>query len=147
MLGLADAFNTYQTKTGGILDSTTTLLSITPDQYDNLSSLWFNIGTKSYELTPNAQIWPRSLNTAIGGNSTAIYLIVSDIGTPSGSGLDFMNGYTFLYVLHPFFSDIHRSSVVLTLVLFYSERYYSVYDTTNGQVGFAPTQYTTSESN
>jgi hypothetical protein len=96
--GLADAFQTYQSLTGGTLDSATTLLSITSDQYANLLPLTFEIGGIPYELTPNAQIWPRSLNTFIGGNSTAIYLIVNDIGTPSGSGFDFMNGYTFLYV-------------------------------------------------
>ena len=42
---------------------------------------------------------------------------------------------------------MHRLSVVLTLVLFYSERYYSVYDTGNQRVGFAFTKYTLSESN
>ena len=102
MSGLANAFNTYQSKTGGTLDSATGLLSITSTQYSNLQSLTFNIGVNSYELTPNAQIWLRSLNTAIGGTSGAIYLVVSDIGTPSGSGLDFINGYTFLCVYFPF---------------------------------------------
>jgi hypothetical protein len=32
------------------------LLMISSDQYANLSSLYFNIGGVSYELTPNAQI-------------------------------------------------------------------------------------------
>jgi hypothetical protein len=100
--GLADAFQTYQSLTGGTLDSATGLLSVTPEQYANLLPLTFDIGGKPYELTPNAQIWPRSLNTAINGSSTAIYLVVGDIGTPSGSGLDFTNGYTFLYVYIPF---------------------------------------------
>ena len=96
MSGLADAFNTYQSKTGSTLDSATGLLSITSDQYSSLQPLTFNIGDNLYDLTANGQIWPRSLNTAIGGSSTAIYLVVADIGTPSGSGLDFTNGYTFL---------------------------------------------------
>jgi hypothetical protein len=96
--GLADAFQKYQSLTGGTLDSATGLLSITSDQYANLLPLKFEIGGIPYELTPNAQIWPRSLNTFIGGSSTAIYLVVCDNGTPSGSGLDFTNGYTFLYV-------------------------------------------------
>jgi hypothetical protein len=47
-------------------------------------------------LTPNGQIWPRSLNTYIGGTSTSIYSIINSIGTPSGEGLDFINGQTFL---------------------------------------------------
>lgn len=67
-----------------------------------------------YEFTKNAQIWPRAvrvsvllcalasqvhalqLNTAIGGEAGSIYLIINDIGSPSGEGLDFINGYTFL---------------------------------------------------
>jgi len=88
------------------MDSATGLLKITNAQYDTLQSLVFNIGGTPFELTPNGQIWPRSLNTAIGGSSDAIYLVVSDIGTPSGSGLDFMNGYTFLYVSIPFLKSI-----------------------------------------
>ncbi|KIJ58538.1 hypothetical protein HYDPIDRAFT_102436, partial [Hydnomerulius pinastri MD-312] len=119
----SDAFSQYQSATGGTIDQTTGLLAISSDQYANLQSLFFNIGGESYELTANAQIWPRSLNSAIGGTSDNIYLIVSDIGTNSGSGLDFMNGYTFL------------------------ERYYSVFDTTNSRVGFATTAYTDATTN
>jgi len=70
---------------------------ISPDQYANLSSLYFNIGGVSYELTPNAQIWPRSLNSEIGGTTDGIYLIVGDIG--SNSDYDFINGHGFLYVV------------------------------------------------
>jgi len=81
------------------LDKTTGLLSITQLQYDNLKTLSFRIGESTYDLSPNAQIWPRSLNSAIGGRSDGIYLVISDIGTPSGSGMDFVNGYTFLYVI------------------------------------------------
>jgi cathepsin E len=77
----------------------------------------------TYQLTPNAQIWPRSLNTAIGGVASNIYLVVNDIGTPTGQGLDFIDGYTFL------------------------ERFYSVFDTTNKRVGLATTPFTTATSN
>ncbi|KAG2050584.1 hypothetical protein BDR06DRAFT_891401, partial [Suillus hirtellus] len=76
-----------------------------------------------YALTPNAQIWPRSLNSYVGGSSNAIYLMVSDIGTPSIPGFDFVNGYTFL------------------------ERFYSVYDAANSRVGFARTSYTDATTN
>lgn len=75
------------------------------------------------ELTANAQIWPRSLNADIGGVAGDIYLVVGDIGSNSGSGLDFINGMTFL------------------------QRFYSVFDTTNGQVGFATTSFTDGTSN
>jgi saccharopepsin len=139
------AFQTYQSKTGSTLDSATGLLSITSAQYSSLQSLTFNIGGNSYDLTPNGQIWPRSLNVAIGGNSTSVYLIVGDIGSVYGSGLDFVNGYTFLYVYASLFF-LHGDREVLYLPPS-SERYYSVYDTTNGQVGFASTAYTESTSN
>ncbi|KAI6148312.1 acid protease [Pisolithus tinctorius] len=118
-----DAFQTYQSATGGVMDNATGLLRITPSQYNNLQTLSFHIGTQTYDLIPNAQIWPRSLNYAIGGSSGSIYLVVHDIGYPSGSGLDFTNGYAFL------------------------ERYYSIYDTTNACVGFAAIRYTNSTSN
>ena len=48
---------------------------------------------------------------------------MNDLGSDSGEGLDFINGYTFL------------------------ERYYSVYDTTNSRLGFASTAYTDATSN
>ncbi|KAF8551965.1 acid protease [Imleria badia] len=114
----SDAFQKYQSATGGTLDSTTGLLIVTSSQYSSLQTLSFNIGGTSYDLSPNAQIWPRSLNSAIGGSSNSIYLVIGDIGNASGSGLDFIDGYSFL------------------------ERYYSVFDTTNGRVGFASTDYT-----
>lgn len=119
----SDAFEKYQSATGGTLDSTTGLLQITSDQYAQLSSLFFTVGGVTYELTANAQIWPRSLNTAIGGTTDGIYLIVANSGSASGSGLDFTNGYCFL------------------------ERFYSVYDTTNSRVGFATTEYTYATTN
>ncbi|KAJ7509621.1 aspartic peptidase A1 [Mycena galericulata] len=113
-----DAFNQYQQATGGVLDSTTGL-TITSDQFAALSNLDFN----TYTLTPNAQIWPRSLNSDIGGTAGNICLVVADIGSPSGSGLDFIDGYAFL------------------------ERFYSVFDTGNQQVGFATTPFTTATTN
>ena len=58
------------------------------------------------------------LNTAIGGDADGIYLIVADLGSPSGEGLDFINGFSWL------------------------ERFYHVYDVANQAVGFAFTEYT-----
>ena len=77
----------------------------------------------TFGLTPNGQIWPRALNADIGGVAGSIYLIVNDIGTNSGSGLDFINGQTFL------------------------ERFYSVFDTGNKQVGLATTPFTGATTN
>jgi len=70
---------------------TTGLLTITESQFNNLQSLFFNIGGTSYELTANAQIWPRAYNSTIGGESGRIYLVVSDLGSNSGQGLDFIS--------------------------------------------------------
>lgn len=123
----SDAFIAYQTATGAQLDSPapigTGLLYITTEQYNQLQNLDFHIGGDTYTLTPNAQIWPRALNAVIGGSSDLVYLIVSNLATPSGVGLDFVNGMCFL------------------------ERYYSVYDTDQNRIGFASTEYTTSTVN
>ncbi|KAG1904485.1 aspartic peptidase domain-containing protein [Suillus fuscotomentosus] len=119
----SDAYAKYQSATGGTPDTATGLLLISSSQYKALKNLNFHIGSETYALTPNAQIWPRSLNSYVGGSSNAIYLMVSDIGTPSGSGFDFVNGYTFL------------------------ERFYFVFDAANSRVGFAETSYTGATTN
>ncbi|KZV63908.1 acid protease [Peniophora sp. CONT] len=118
-----DAFQAYQKATGAKLDNTTGLLTITEEQFNNLQPLVFNIGGTDFPLSANAQIWPRSLNSTLGGEEGTIYLIVADMGSQSGQGLDFINGFTFL------------------------QRFYSVYDTTNSQVGIAPTPNTDAETN
>jgi len=118
-----DAFKTYQEATGAVPDDATGLLKLTPEQFDKLESLFFIIGDIPFELTANAQIWPRSLNSAIGGAADGIYLIVSDSGSNSGSGLDFLNGQAFL------------------------ERFYSVFDTEHRQVGLAYTPHTFDTTN
>lgn len=38
----------------------------------------------------------RALNGLIGGTTGNVYLIVGDIGSPTGEGLDFINGMAFL---------------------------------------------------
>ncbi|KAI1786243.1 family A1 protease [Ganoderma leucocontextum] len=123
LLIATDAFNTYQTLTGAELDNATGLLRLTPAQFGNLRSLLFTIGGTPFEFTPNAQAWPRALNTALGGSPDYVYLIVADLGSHSGQGLDFINGMSFL------------------------ERFYHVYDSANNRVGFATTQYTYATTN
>ncbi|GJE89614.1 aspartic peptidase A1 [Phanerochaete sordida] len=118
-----EAFNAYKSATGAVEDQSVGLLRLTPAQYDNLQPLNFVIGGTTYTLTPNAQIWPRSLNTLLGGSNDYVYLIVADLGDMLGQGLDFINGQTFL------------------------ERFYSVYDTTNQRVGLATTPSTYAETN
>nr|VWP01211.1 MARTX [Ganoderma boninense] len=119
----SDAFAAYQNATGGVLDSNTGLLRITAEQFAKLESLFFHIGDATYEFTPNAQIWPRALNAAIGGDADSIYLVTADLNSPSGEGFDFVDGYTFL------------------------ERFYYVYDSAHSSVGFAKTPFTYAKTN
>jgi len=119
----SNAFTAYQKATGAVADETTGLLRLTAAKFASLQSLFFVIGGTTFEFTANAQIWPRALNTEIGGVAGDIYLIVGSIGTPSGEGLDFINGMTWL------------------------ERFYAVFDTTNSRVGIATTPNTDSTSN
>jgi cathepsin E len=78
-----------------------------------------------FEFTPNAQLWPRALNTLIGGQASDIFLIVADIGNPSSSegGFDFVFGQVFL------------------------ERFYTVFDLQDGGIGFAVTPFTNAMTN
>ncbi len=111
-----------------------------PDHIADLSHL-----QNTYEFTANAQIWPRAvrpvffaqvfqssdltfitrlqLNTAIGGDEDSVYLIVADLGSDSGEGLDFIDGFSFL------------------------ERFYYVYDVAGSRVGFATTEFTNATTN
>ena len=119
----ADAFETYISQIGAICDSSPGFCFIAPDKYDSLQSLFFGIGDSSFELTANAQIWPRALNSQIGGTNDHIYLAIQSLPTSSGEGPDCVLGRTFL------------------------ERFYTIYDTTNNRVGVANTQFTTATTN
>ena len=63
------------------------------------------------------------MNSAIGGDPDSIYLIVRDLGTDSGEGLDFINGFAFL------------------------ERFFAVFDSGANTVSFATTQFTFATTN
>ncbi|KAH8818717.1 acid protease [Flagelloscypha sp. PMI_526] len=124
LLLASDAFQKYQEATGAVLDETTGLLTVTDDQYGQMQSLWFEIGGQKYEFTKNAQIWPRSLNSMLGGEEGKIYLVTSDLGEIGSGGLDFINGFSWL------------------------QRYYTVYDWSGeGRIGIAPTEHTFDETN
>ncbi|KAG2155794.1 acid protease [Suillus bovinus] len=123
LLLATEAFQAYQKATGAVADPTTGLLTITQQQYANLKSLYFKIGGVTYDFTPNAQIWPRNLNSTLGGNEGQIYLIVSDLGSSVGSGLDFINGFGWI------------------------QRFYTAFDTGNKQLGLATTEYTNADTN
>ncbi|KAG2073306.1 aspartic proteinase [Suillus decipiens] len=125
LIGIAtEAFVLYKAATGGEYHEATELLVISDHQYNALQDLKFNIHGETYTLTRNSQIWPRSLNTMIHGEVGSIYLIVTDLGKGIGEGYyDFVNGYVFM------------------------QCFYTVFDTTNHQVGFATTLYTDADTN
>jgi len=123
LLIASDAFQQYLELTGAVTDDATGLLKIASTDYAKVQSLFFKIGRETYEFTRNAQTWPRALNEAMGGDPDAIYLIVNDVGAPSGSGLDFINGMVWL------------------------ERFYAVYDVGGGRVGIATAPWTASSVN
>ncbi|KAG2365600.1 aspartic proteinase [Suillus spraguei] len=118
-----DAYQRYQAATGATVSRANGLLQISPARYNALYNLNFHIGEKIYSLNPNAQIWPRSLNNKIRGVENDIYLVVADIGTRTGVGYDFLNGYVFL------------------------QRFYTVLDTGNSRIGFAETPFTGATTN
>ncbi|KAL4064143.1 aspartic peptidase domain-containing protein [Scleroderma yunnanense] len=124
LLLTTSVFNAYRDAIGAYVDGVTGLLAITEEQYDNLHSLIFHIGDVEYEFTPNAQIWPRALNSVLGGRSDRIYLVVAEFKPERGSeSIRFVNGFVWL------------------------QRFYTVYDTTNAEVGFATTHFTDAETN
>jgi pepsin A len=104
--------------TGAVVDNATGLPIIDAANYTKMQSLNFTIGTTTFEITPNGLTWPRSNNTAIGGKADAIYLVVKDIGSKSGEGLDFIIGYRVL------------------------RRFYCVYDFGAEMIGVAKTKFT-----
>ncbi|KAJ7867994.1 family A1 protease [Mycena leptocephala] len=112
-------FNDYKQATGATCDEATGLLTVTAQQYECMQSMTFTINGNEYELTKNGQIWPRCMNETLGGQKDQIYLVFADMGHMSNPGY----GYTFL------------------------QRFYSVYDTTNCQIGFATTEHTMATTN
>lgn len=54
-----EAMKLYTTLTGAVFDTTLQMWYITPAQYANLQSLWFEVGAgDDLEFTANAQILP-----------------------------------------------------------------------------------------
>ncbi|KAG2355950.1 aspartic peptidase A1 [Suillus spraguei] len=119
----SDAYEKYKDLTGGTVNPANGLFQISPEQFGQLSVLNFYIDGSTFTLIPDAQIWPRSLNERIGGGADDIYLVVKDLGTAIGEGLDFINGYVFF------------------------QRFYIVFDSGKHRVGFGRTLFTSVISN
>ena len=86
-------------------------------------SFFFLFHQASFELTPDAQLWPRKLNHLVNGTADGLYLVIGDIGIPSGSGYGFILGDTFL------------------------QRFYAVLDSSKHRVGLGYTTSTFAEVN
>ncbi|GAB5587373.1 hypothetical protein Unana1_02273 [Umbelopsis nana] len=81
--------------TGAVLDKNTGLPMVTQAQYEAMKSLYFTIGSQTYELIPDAIRWPKAFNTAIGGTADAIYLAVESSGLADGTDIDIYLGMLF----------------------------------------------------
>ncbi|KAB5591305.1 hypothetical protein CTheo_5264 [Ceratobasidium theobromae] len=104
---------------GSKIDNATKLLEIPKESVGKMQSLFFAINGVSYEFTPNAQLWPRALNTALGGKADAYYSVISALTDfEADTGSNFINGYVFL------------------------QRFYSAYDASKSRIGFATTSST-----
>ncbi|KAG6328912.1 hypothetical protein ID866_10178 [Astraeus odoratus] len=112
----SDAFLIYISETGATLNSGD-WYTLTEDKYNNLGILSFVIGDQHYDLSPNAQIFPRASLEA------DIYLIIDEQPRVYGSIQGFTLGCPFL------------------------ERYYVVLNSSSSQIGFASTLYTYSMTN
>ncbi|KAG6327631.1 hypothetical protein ID866_11458 [Astraeus odoratus] len=91
---LIDTFVAYKSATGAAIDffGINRLLTITEDQYDDLQMLSILVGDQSYDLSPNAQIFPRI------SPDEQIYLVIksSDIGTEFTLGSSFLCVFTYV---------------------------------------------------
>lgn len=112
------AFQAYATAVNASVDALTGFLSV-PD-LSKLESLYFEIGGTTFEFTPNAQRISGAILEEAGIDPSTNLLVIGDGGVEN---LNFVNGFLWL------------------------QRYYSVYDSVSGEVGFATNSQTFSTSN
>ncbi|KAJ1304931.1 hypothetical protein OPQ81_006064 [Rhizoctonia solani] len=119
------AFKAYSgSLPGSKIDPSTKLLEIPKESVSKMESLFFVINGVSYEFTPNAQLWPRALNTALGGKVDGYYSVISALSDfEADTGSNFINGYVFF------------------------ERFYTAYDASKFRIGFATTTFTNATTN
>ncbi|KDN33612.1 hypothetical protein RSAG8_13296, partial [Rhizoctonia solani AG-8 WAC10335] len=99
---------------GSKIDKQNGLLEIPKESFDGMKFLSFVINGIPYELTPNAQIWPRTFNHILGGKADVYYSVVSALNDRQlTEGCNFILGYVFL------------------------ERFYTAYDASTSRIGFA----------
>lgn len=71
-------FAEYKKKTGAVEKQG--LLVLNAAQYQKLESMWFTIGGKDFEITKDAQLWPRSQNKQEGFADDDYVLCIADSG-------------------------------------------------------------------
>ncbi|KAJ7830262.1 aspartic peptidase domain-containing protein [Mycena leptocephala] len=128
-------FNDYKQATEATCDQATGILTVTAQQYECMQSMIFTINGIKYELTKNGQIWPRCMNETLGGQKDQIYLVFADMGHISNPGLCGIS------------SSINDLRPFMRYSFLFLQRFYSVYDTTNCQIGFATTEHTMATTN
>jgi hypothetical protein len=111
-----DAYNAFVKATGGAADSASGLLSFTKKPTENLV---FSIAGTDFPLTPDQYLIPQAQYTNNQLSGSKFFSWVGDGGSASPG---FILGMKFL------------------------ENYYSVFDTTNSQVGLAPSSLVSSSS-
>lgn len=126
---------------GATLDCTTghVPVTITSSQYANLQMSSFDDDGMFHFLIPNAQIWHRSSNNAVGGDLSLIYLAINNIGFTVGLAFHSISVSFFYLVSHP--------QILALTSSMHTERYYSIFDTGRQRFGIAKTIYTDSNTN
>jgi len=100
---------------GAYMDNDIGLIVIPASSVAGMQWLNFEIGGTIFSLDAAAQLIPQDENAAWGGEPGVQYGVVTNLGTNSGEGLDFILGQKFM------------------------ERFYAVFDTDDNRVGFAYT--------
>jgi hypothetical protein len=102
------AYNQFLSATGGQTDSSSGLAAFSTAPTENFG---VTFGSTTFTLTPSQYLIPTAQYSFFGLNEGTFYSWINDGGS---SGVDTIIGQKFL------------------------ENYYSVFDTTNSQIGFAP---------
>ncbi|KAG0704563.1 acid protease [Suillus ampliporus] len=103
---------------GAYLDDNTGLIAIPSSSITDMQPLNFTICGTTFSMDTAAQLVPLDQNTAWGTPAGVQYGIVSNLGSNSGEGFDFIIGQKFM------------------------EKYYAVFDSDHNRVGFAYTNHT-----
>lgn len=89
-----NAYSTFLKLTGATRDEATSLPAL--NSCAELQSIFLTISGTTFEITVEQYRWPADQYAVIGGDASKCYLGVGDIGSDSGSGLDFTVGYNTL---------------------------------------------------